>query len=97
MNSCLCLQDYLEKVPGRKRLCVTEEEEDNKDDMAELGGKAKKKKEKEDLRLKKDAAKKKKLERKSWKTRRNNLNPEISRFLSQHAKESKRWIEACCT
>ena len=93
MNSWLCLQDYLEKVPGRRRFCAREEEEDNEE---ELGCIAKKKK-KEDLRLEKDAAKKKKLEKKSWKTRRNNLNLEISRFLSQHAKESKRWIEACCT
>jgi hypothetical protein len=75
------MQDYLERVPGRKRKALYEKKHHEKENQP-------------DAEDKKEARKENMLAKKNWSGRLVTVDPGVFAFVSRHAKEMKRYIEA---
>ena len=74
------MQDYLERVPGRKRKMLYEKKDCKKNQP--------------DAEDKQEARKESLLKRKNWSGRLVTVDPGVFAFVARHAKEMKRYIEA---
>ena len=81
-------QDYLEKVPGRKRRLPSDREEED-DDITEKRTSSKEEKEAE--------RKARYEQKKEWTTRNVSIDESVMPFIERHAKRMKRYIEATYT
>jgi hypothetical protein len=75
------VQDYLERVPGRKRKTLYEKKDCEKENQPDA----------EDKQV---ARKESLLAKKNWSGRLVTVDPGVFAFVGRHAKEMKRYIEA---